>query len=199
MANYYETLGVSKDSTQDEIKKAYRKLSIKYHPDKEGGDEGKFKTISEAYNTIGDKDKRTKYDNQGQGGFGGDPFDAFSQFFNNQGNRRRRQQQPARMRGKDLKINLTVTLEETYWGEEKELKYRKKVSNGRKCPQCNGRGIIVQTMGSAFFRQMVNISCPSCSGCGFLNGGDVLERTLKFTVPRGIDSGHFMKKNGGRE
>ena len=197
MANYYETLGVSKDSTQDEIKKAYRKLSIKYHPDKEGGDEGKFKTISEAYNTIGDKDKRTKYDNQEQGGFGGDPFDAFSQFFNNQGNRRRRQQQPARMRGKDLKINLTVTLEETYWGEEKELKYRKKVSNGRKCPQCNGRGIIVQTMGSAFFRQMVNISCPSCSGCGFLNGGDVLERTLKFTVPRGIDSGHFMKKNGG--
>ena len=46
------------------------------------------------------------------------------------------------MRGKDLKINLTVTLEETYWGKEKELKYRKKVSNGRKCPQCNGRGII---------------------------------------------------------
>jgi molecular chaperone DnaJ len=200
MANYYETLGVSKDSTQDDIKKAYRKLSIKYHPDKEGGDEERFKTISEAYNTIGDKDKRTKYDTQGQQrGFDGDPFDAFSQFFNNQGKRRRQQQQqqPVRMRGKDLKINLTITLEETYWGEEKELKYRKKISNGRKCPQCNGRGIIMQTIGSAFFRQMVNVTCPACAGCGFLNGGDVIERTLKFTIPRGIDSGHFMKKNGG--
>ena len=197
MANYYETLGVSKDSTQNEIKKAYRKLSIKYHPDKEGGDEEKFKTISEAYNTIGDKEKRTQYDNRGRGGFEGDPFDAFSQFFRNQDNRRRRRQQPRNIRGKDLKINLTITLEETYWGKEKELKYRKKISNGHKCPQCKGRGIITQTIGSAFFRQMVNATCPACSGCGFLNGGEVVEKTLKFTIPRGIDSGHFMKKSGG--
>jgi len=197
MANYYETLGVSKDSTQNEIKKAYRKLSIKYHPDKEGGDEEKFKTISEAYNTIGDKEKRTQYDNRGRGGFEGDPFDAFSHFFKNQGNRRRRRQQPMNIRGKDLKINLTITLEETYWGKEKELKYRKKISNGHKCPQCKGRGIITQTIGSAFFRQMVNATCPACSGCGFLNGGEVVEKTLKFTIPRGIDSGHFMKKSGG--
>ena len=199
MANYYETLGVSKDSTQDEIKKTYRKLCIKYHPDKKGGDEDKFKEISEAYNVLSDDEKRSKYDNQAQGGFGGDPFDAFSQFFHNQRRDQTRQQQqrPVRTRGKDLKINLTVTLDETYWGNEKELKYRKRTSNGHRCHQCNGNGIIQQTVGSAFFRQVVNSICPSCQGCGFLNGGDVIEKVLKFTVPRGIDSGHFMKKRGG--
>ena len=80
MENYYDILGVSETSTQDEIKKAYRKMAIEHHPDK-GGDENTFKKISEAYDTIGDEGKRQQYDSQKNNPFGGSGFNPFGDMF----------------------------------------------------------------------------------------------------------------------
>ena len=83
--DYYEVLGVSKNASEDEIKKAFRKAAVKYHPDKEGGDEAKFKEINEAYEVLKDKQKRQRYDQFGHagvggssGGFDGNPFEGFN-------------------------------------------------------------------------------------------------------------------------
>lgn len=86
--DYYEVLGVSKTASEDEIKKAFRKAAVKYHPDKEGGDEAKFKEVNEAYEVLKDKQKRQRYDQFGHagvggaagGGFGGNPFEGFGGF-----------------------------------------------------------------------------------------------------------------------
>ena len=104
MNNYYDILGVSKDSTTEEIKKVYRKLSKEHHPDR-GGDENRFKEISEAYTILGDKQKRTEYDNSLNNPFSGgsfDPNDLFNSFFK-QG--RQRQQS-----GEDLSITILLCL-----------------------------------------------------------------------------------------
>jgi len=86
--DYYEVLGVSKSASEDEIKKAFRKAAVKYHPDKEGGDEEKFKEVNEAYEVLKDKQKRQRYDQFGHagvggasgGGFSGNPFEGFGGF-----------------------------------------------------------------------------------------------------------------------
>ena len=86
--DYYEVLGVAKTASEDEIKKAFRKAAVKYHPDKEGGDEAKFKEVNEAYEVLKDKQKRQRYDQFGHagvggaagGGFSGNPFEGFGGF-----------------------------------------------------------------------------------------------------------------------
>lgn len=103
--NFYEVLGVKKTASQDEIKKAYRELCKKYHPDKNGGDDTKFKEVNEAYATIGDEEKRKMYDMQNSGGgFGG--FGGFSGFggFN------------FRQMASDLRMNISISLEDAYYG-----------------------------------------------------------------------------------
>ena len=136
--DYYELLGVSRTASADEIKKAYRKLAIKYHPDKNPGNkeaEDKFKEISHAYEILGDADKRAKYDQFGEAAFSGaagggasyqDPFDIFNQFFGGGGgggssifenlfgggggSRRRNPNAP--QRGDDLRYDIEITFEE---------------------------------------------------------------------------------------
>jgi molecular chaperone DnaJ len=150
--DYYEVLGVSKDASKDEIKKAYRKLSKKYHPDinKEEGADEKFKEISEAYEVLGDENKRANYDQFGhsgpQGGFGGQGFggqdfsgfggggfeDIFSSFFG--GGRQRDPNAPRK--GDDLQYTMTVTFDEAVFGTEKEISIRKDVT----CHTCDGEG-----------------------------------------------------------
>lgn len=146
--DYYETLGVSKDASADDIKKAYRKLAVKHHPDKEGGDEQKFKEISEAYEVLGDPEKRQQYDRFGHeayqsaqsaggsadpfggfGGFGGgqqfefdlgdlDLGDIFGSFFGGGTQRSRRQQT---QRGRDVEARITIDFEEAVFGTEKTV------------------------------------------------------------------------------
>lgn len=162
--DYYNILGVSKDAGEDEIKKAYRKLAHKYHPDKEGGDEAKFKEINEAYQVLSDKQKRSQYDRFGQtfenaqsgGGFGGfEGFRDFSSFANGFGfdfggrgggfedifsdifgaaGMGRSSSQPAA--GADITVDVEISFEEMAKGAEKELNLYKKVV----CDRCDGTG-----------------------------------------------------------
>ena len=135
MVDLYEVLGVQKNASQDEIKKVYRKLAVQHHPDK-GGDPEKFKSITEAYNTLSDNNKRRDYDNQrtkssrGFGGFG----DIFESFFN-QG-RAPTPQQPQPTYDKDIRFNLGVTLEQIRQGVKQKIQYKK----NKTCNKCNGKG-----------------------------------------------------------
>lgn len=157
MADHYATLGVSKNATQDEIKKAYRKLAAQHHPDR-GGDTAKFQEISAAYDTLGDEQKRAKYDNPApqMDGFnfhGGMPpgfEDIFSQFggpFGGMFGQRNRQPQ----RNKTLNIQTTITLEEAFYG--KELIANVSLPSGReqlievKIPPGIGSGVTLRLAG----------------------------------------------------
>lgn len=173
--DYYDILGVSKSASSDEIKKAYRKLAQKYHPDKKGGDEEKFKEINEAYQVLSNEKKRAQYDrfgstfNQGGAsggtGFGGfDPSqfdfsqfsgdfgdigDIFGSFFSGGMGRRARSQK----RGSDIEIEVSITLEEAYRGVEKKIQFQTEIL----CTTCEGKGHL---------KDATIKECPVCRGSG---------------------------------
>jgi molecular chaperone DnaJ len=165
--DYYEVLGVSRTSTPDEIKKAYRQLARKYHPDvnKEASAETRFKEINEAYEVLSDQQKRATYDRFGHAGTGGfsgfegfggfrDPFEIFEEFFGanfGMGTRTRTRRGPHR--GADLRYDLEIQFEEAVFGAEKEIE----VPRQQTCPRCNGSGA---EPGSSPIR------CPDCNGTG---------------------------------
>lgn len=190
--DYYEVLGVSKSATQDEIKKAYRKLSKQFHPDinKEAGAEDKFKEISEAYEVLSDEQKRSSYDqfghagpNQGFGGFGGsaDGFgfeDIFSSFFGGGGGSRRRDPNAPR-KGSDLQYSMTIEFEEAVFGKEREIEVSKEENcetcsgsgakpgtHPEKCSHCNGHGQVNVTQDTPFGRVQTKRACNHCQGTG---------------------------------
>jgi molecular chaperone DnaJ len=153
--DYYEVLGVSKSASADEIKKAFRRLAVQHHPDKEGGDEAKFKEINEAYDVLKDAQKRQRYDQFGHAGVGGasgsgysggNPFegfggqnvnfdfgeglgDIFSQFFGGGGGRQRGPQ-----RGRDVEVSLQLTFEESVFGIEHTIE----LDLDDTCSHCKG-------------------------------------------------------------
>ena len=226
--DYYSILGVDKGIQQDDLKKTYKKLSKQYHPDKKGGDEGRFKEISEAYNVLGDEQKRREYDMGGRNPFGGHPGghhhgghhgggpgmdDIFKQFFGGQ------QQQQRVRKGKNLNIPLTVTLEEVFHGSTKTLKYNRNVNcvgcGGRggethTCSSCGGRGFIERMVGNAFFRQVQKQQCHICNGkgqivvkaCTTCNGvgHNKNNETINFKVPTDLQPGQaYAFNNRGDE
>ncbi len=177
--DYYEVLGVGKDASADEIKKAYRKLAVKYHPDKNPGDkeaEEKFKEAAEAYSILSDPDKKARYDQFGHtgvegagpdfsGGFGnlndilneifgsafGGGFGGGFGGFGGFGGGQRQQQRV--YRGRDIRVRVKLTLEEIAKGVEKEITIEKSVP----CTDCNGKGA----------RNSSDIkTCPACNGTG---------------------------------
>lgn len=175
--DYYEVLGVSKTATEDEIKKAYRKLAIKYHPDKNPGNkeaEEKFKEAAEAYDVLHDANKRRQYDQFGfdgpaGGGFGGfsgggmnmdDIFSMFGDIFGGHSGFSTfggggRQRQPAQHRGADLRLKVKLTLQEIATGTTKKFKVKKDIT----CSHCHGTGA---EAGSG------SETCPTCHGQGFV-------------------------------
>ena len=175
--DYYEVLGVSKDASADEIKKAFRKAAVQHHPDKEGGDETKFKEINEAYEVLKDSQKRQRYDQFGHagvggngGGFSGNPFegfggfngqnvhfdfgdgglgDIFGQFFGGGAG----QQQRGPKRGRDVETTLNLTFEEAVFGVERSIE----LDMDDECSHCKGT-----TVEPGYSMK----TCPTCQGAG---------------------------------
>lgn len=222
--DFYEILGVSRNATDEEIKKAYRKLALTYHPDRNCGDveaEEKFKEINQAYQVLGDREKRATFDRFGttdpSGGFSDFGFsrnfddifgDLFNDFFG--GTQRRRSR-----KGDDLRYNLEIEFEEAVFGVEKEIEIPQdvrcptckgsRVEPGYQptiCPACNGKGQARYTQG--FFT--INRTCEHCGGegriiknpCKACKGRGTIrsQRTLKISIPPGVDTGTRLKMRG---
>ena len=195
--DYYEVLGVTKSASAEEIKKAYRKLALKYHPDRNKDNkeaEAKFKEASEAYHVLSDKERKVNYDQfghaafesaGGRGGFsnfdfssvfsdifGSDPFDDIFEGF---GGRRRGRRRTSDYRGADLRYDLSISLEEAYNGKKQEINF----SSSDKCGACNGSGA---EPGSQ------PISCSSCGGQGQVRSSQGFF-TIQQTCPECLGSG----------
>lgn len=187
--DFYDILGISKNATGAEIKKAYRKKAIEYHPDKNPGDktaEEKFKKAAEAYEILSDPDKKARYDQYGHqafegGGFGGGGMnmdDIFSQFgdifgggfggfsgFGGGGGGRQR-----RAKGSNLRIRVKLTLEEIANGVEKKIKVKRKIqapgTTYKTCSTCNGAGQVTRITNTILGRMQTSSPCPACGGAG---------------------------------
>ncbi len=210
--DYYDVLGISKSTSKDDTKKAYRKLALKYHPDKNKGDkdsEEKFKEASEAYHILSDDKRKSNYDQfghaafegsgggQGFGGFDTSSFsDIFEDFFGDFGNAPTGR---SSNRGNDLRYDLNIDLEESYSGLEKNIKYTTykkctdctgsgaaKGSKPISCSYCGGKGKVRSNQGFFTIQQ----TCPQCSGygetigkpCGACSGNGKVQSRENVTV-----------------
>ncbi len=245
--DYYKLLGVARNATKDEVKKAYRELAHKYHPDK-GGDADRFKEINEAYTVLSNDEKRAQYDQFGrvfeggggqQGGFqwpggfrmdfgegttgGGGEFDfsdVFEDFFGaSAGGGRTRSRE---RRGKDIRIDIEISFEESILGIKKEIDLYKlarcaqcggsggeKGSKMNSCATCQGKGNIQKTQ-RTFLGSFTQVStCPECSGvgkrpevlCTQCRGKGIEQRneTFEVLIPKGIRDGEMLKMSGKGE
>ena len=237
--DYYETLGVSRQASAEEIKKAYRQAALKFHPDRNPGNkeaEEKFKEAAEAYSVLIDQEKRSLYDRYGHQGLGGEGYGGFSgfdssifqdfedilgnffgfgfsSFFGEQ--TAKREQAP---QGRDLALELEISLEEAASGVEKELTINRNelcpVCQGSRlkpgtsknvCPACHGTGQLRYQRG--FFTvartcarcdgsgEIVTTPCPECRGTGRMKQ----KRQLKFKIPPGVDDGVRLRIPGEGE
>ena len=220
--SYYDILGVNKNATQDEIKKAFRRKAVEHHPDK-GGSEEKFKEVSEAYEILSDDEKRKNYDRYGKegnpfgnsGGGGGfeDIFSQFSDIFGRGFNHQRRQVR----KGSSLRVQIQVTLEEVMKGCTKKVKYRRQKPcqpcSGRggdqikNCLGCGGSGVKNFTQNTPFGQivqsgacgncsgtgKVVSIPCRNCVGSGVINQEDIVDIQL----PKGVANGMSLTMEGG--
>jgi molecular chaperone DnaJ len=224
--SYYDVLGVNRDASVDEIKKAYRKKAIEHHPDK-GGDESKFREAAEAYETLSDDNKRREYDMYGgrrqnsNGGFQAHGFsmeDIFSRFgdvfggnpFGNFNSR------PPQRKGNDLRVSLKLSLEEVFKGTQKKVKYKRQnactTCNGagghgeRACQGCNGFGRKNFTQHTPFGTISQTMTCNDCSGsgkqvsnkCSACNGHGTTdkEEIVDINIPRGVTNGVTLNLQG---
>lgn len=227
--DYYEVLGITRTATETEIKRAYRSLAVKHHPDKNPGDahaEEKFKECAEAYAVLSDPQKRAQYDRFGHGGMGGAGFDpgfsniedifdlfGFGDMFGSRGRTRSTVQ-----RGSDLRYDLEITLEEAANGKEEKLR----IPRLEKCDECDGRGAEKGTSlescvacggsGQTRYQQgffSVMRTCPNCQGKGQIirtpckkcrGAGRVeKEKSLEVKIPAGVETGSRLRVNGEGE
>ncbi len=191
--DYYEVLGVKKNATDDEIKRAYRLLAKKYHPDvsTEKDAEAKFKEVQEAYDILSDETKRAQYDQFGHqaanpnfgsgfsgGGFDGFDFgDIFSAFFG--GQTRSSQNRVRPRKGSDIQRRMTISFEDSIFGKKEKIKIpvyeecphchgtgAKSPSDIHTCPRCHGSGTVIMETQTIFGRSQTRTTCPVCGGTG---------------------------------
>jgi molecular chaperone DnaJ len=210
MKDYYSILEVTENATDEEIKKQYRKLSKKYHPDVNPDGSEKFKDIAEAYDVLSDPQKKSNWLNQKNNPFQGTEFEEFfkNMFKGGQTNN------PFQNRPKnpDKVVKMVVTPTDSYNGVDKEINYQRNVAcNGcggsggdhQHCVQCNGIGVLIQVVGSGFFQQQVRRTCPTCQGRGYVItkycnscsgvGTKTNFESIKINLPKGVDDGQFFK------
>ncbi|MHA1908672.1 MAG: molecular chaperone DnaJ [Candidatus Thorarchaeota archaeon] len=223
--DFYRILGIDRSATQDEIKKAYRKLARELHPDRNPDKtaEDKLKAINEAYDTLGDPDKRASYDRYGTADFEGINMDGFGSIFDQifrgfgfGGGMGRQYASRGPPQGESLRLTIPLTFDEAFFGVEKEVAIQRKIkcetcegsgakpgSSPVRCRTCNGRGQVMQTMGG-FMR--ISQTCPTCRGIGETIEspcksckGSGLERTrveLNFPIPPGVEDGMSQRIRG---
>ena len=244
--DYYEVLGVDKGASADEIKKAYRKLAIKYHPDRNPDNpeaEEKFKEAAEAYDVLHDEQKRKQYDQFGfnapgggfGGGFGGgqgfsmdDIFSMFGDVFGGHsgfggfegfGGFSSRGSQRPQYKGADLRLKVSLSLQEVSEGVTKKFKVKKDVvcdhchghgtESGKKpdiCPTCNGSGVVMKTTRTMFGMMQTQVECAQCHGegvvikdkCHKCHGMGVVkgEEVIEIKIPKGVAEGMVVNVPG---
>ena len=235
--DYYDILGLSKGATQVEIKKAYRKMAIKFHPDKNPDNneaEAKFKQAAEAYEVLGNEEKRQKYDQFGHGafdgsqGFGGGGMnmdDIFSQFGDIFGGGFGGRSQEfsgfgggfggrQRVKGGNLRIRVSLTLEEVAKGVDKKMKVSRKKkpedTTFRTCSTCGGSGQVTRVTNTILRRMQTASVCSACAGSGQIidkkgegtdaHGLKMVEETVSIKIPSGVEDGMQLKvSNKGNE
>ena len=243
--DYYEVLGVDKTATADEIKKAYKKKAIQYHPDRNPDNkeaEEKFKEAAEAYGVLSDPDKRSKYDqfgfdglnaSGGASGFGGgmsmdDIFSMFGDIFSGGGfggfggfggGQSRSRGGERKFKGADVRIKVSLTIQEINSGVTKKFKIKKLVpcthcngtgaengSGTETCPDCNGTGTVIKTQQSIFGMMQTQTVCPRCNGegkiiknrCPHCSGDGVVygEELVEVKIPAGVADGMQLVVEG---
>ncbi len=239
--DYYEVLGVPRNAPEADIKKAYRKVALKYHPDRNPDNkeaEDKFKEAAEAYEVLSDADKRAKYDRfghaavNGQGGFSGgamnmeDIFEHFGDIFGDAGSPfesffggGRSRSGTRGQRGSNLRIKVSLTLEEIAKGISKKIKVKKQVAcdqckgSGAKdessistCDTCRGSGYVRQIKSTFLGQMQTTTSCPTCKGSGQMitascskckgDGRMYAEETISIDIPAGVSEGMQLSVRG---
>ena len=216
MKDYYKILGVQENATDEEIKKAYRRLSKEFHPDVNPQGAEKFKEIAEAYENIGTEEKRQQLKMKSQNPFGGhNPFGGqnFEEFFANMfgggGGRPRRPMVP------DKVVSINIDPIQSYLGDSYTINYFRNVmcntctgagGNRKICDACKGVGYHSMISGSGYFKQEVRKVCNECNGDGYKllsrchvcdsRGHKPTAETIKIQLPVGIDDGQFLKLQG---
>jgi molecular chaperone DnaJ len=211
MKDYYKILEVEENASDEDIKKSYRSLSKRFHPDVNPDGAEKFKEINEAYEVLGNGEKRQQYNQRKNNPYAGSNFeDMFSQMFGGGGNGFR--QQPRRKSAPDKIVRVQISPVESFLGTDKTINYFRDVhcnscggagGEQQACHTCGGVGYQVKTFGTGFMVQQVRTVCNTCGGrgytlvhkCYYCDGRGTKPNTheIKINIPVGADSGQFLK------